>query len=65
MAARASRPLTLADALGSMSRPLARVIATWRLGPGLRVRAVRAVFPDLAGALDELAAALEGKIGPL
>lgn len=60
-----SRPLTLADALGSMSRPLARLLAQWSKGPAWRRRIVRAVYPDVARAIDELAAALESKIGPL
>lgn len=56
---------TLADALGAAARPLARVIATWRLGPTWRRRAVRAVYPDLARALDDLGAGIENVIGPL
>lgn len=60
-----SRPLTLADALGSMSRPLASTVSHWSLGPEWRRRLVRAAYPPLARALDELAAALESKIGKL
>jgi hypothetical protein len=59
------RPLTLADALGCASRPLAGVVATWRSGPRWRRRAVRAVYPGLARALDDLAAGIENVLGPL
>ena len=55
--------ITLADALGMLSRPLARVVATWHNGPAWRRAAVRAVYPDLARALDELEQALERKLG--
>lgn len=56
---------TLVEALGPAARPLARVIATWRLGPTWRRRAVRAVYPDLARALDDIATGIENVIGPL
>lgn len=56
---------TIAEALGSAAHPLARVVATWRLGPRWRRRAVRAVYPALARALDDLAAGVENMIGPL
>lgn len=56
---------TLAEALGSAARPLARVIATWRLGPAWRRRAVRAVYPALARALDDIVTGIENVIGPL
>ena len=57
--------VTLADALGAMPRPLARVSATWHKGPAWRRAAVRWAYPDLARALDCLEQALERKIGPL
>jgi hypothetical protein len=56
---------TMADALGCAARPLARVVATWRSGPAWRRRAVRAVHPALARALDDLAAGIENVLGPL
>jgi hypothetical protein len=52
---------TLLDALGVMGRPLARVIAQWHNGPAWRRAAVRAVYPDLARALEELEQALEDR----
>ena len=46
---------TIAEALGpTMSRALARAVATWRYVPTWRRRAIRVAYPDLADALDEL-----------
>lgn len=57
--------ITLTDALGSMSRPLAAVVANWVKAPAWRRRVLRQILPGLAQALDDLAAAVEAKIGPL
>lgn len=57
--------ITLADALGAMTHPLASVVSHWHHAPAWRARAVRWAYPDLARALDELEGALKDKIGPI
>lgn len=49
-----TRRVTLADALGEIARPLARVAACWARAGRWRVAAVRLVYPALARALDDL-----------
>lgn len=58
-------PITLRSALGPMARPLAEVLANWRVVKGWRRALVRRVWPDLARALDDLSEALGQMIGPL
>ena len=65
----AQTTLTLSIALGRMARPLATTLAAWRV-PGsrwfrLRRRVVRALMPELAEPLDQLAEACEQRLGPI
>jgi hypothetical protein len=62
------RALTYRSILGPAARPLAEVLANWRVGARslrLRRRLLRLVWPGLASALDDLAAGVENWVGPL
>jgi len=60
-----SRPTTLADALGVMSRPLASLLAEWRdLDPWQRF-VLRKVAPDFARACERLDRAAHERLDPL
>lgn len=63
--ARLVTPITLAGALGPMSRPLAGVVAAWMKDDRWRVRLVRLIMPRLARDLDALVAGIEISIGPV
>lgn len=54
---------TLKDALGPMARPLAEVVANWRMRRSLPWL-VRRLWPDFAKALDDLSQGLDNMIGP-
>lgn len=60
-----SRPTTLADALGVMSRPLASLLAEWRnLDPWQRF-VLRKLAPDVARACERLDEAAHQRLDPL